>query len=273
MSYDQFKMLSLRSAGRDGAAHEAQAPDGTTVEMRILSGARADPGRWIVLRRQIRLAALLDHPAALHIRELGLDQEPPYLVVDSSAQNNLAKQYWRAPASLSEALALAGQLAEVLASAHHLGLAHGRLRPSEVFLSPESTIALDFTGTLTGTAASSADFAELDRACQAPEPQGSEALAPARDQFALGVIFFWLAHGEIFGPGPKPRPKEATTPESATSITSILETLALELVKPDPSDRPGSNWVMSPTSCQYESSVQPASGHPDCLGPRRLQTG
>ena len=271
MSYDQFKMLSLRSAGPDGVAHQALAPDGAPVEMRILSGARADPGRWLALGRRLRLAALLDHPAALPIRELGLDQDPPYLVVDRSTEETLANKYGnRLPASLPESVALGRQLAEALAAAHHLGLAHGRLCPSEVFFSSESTISLDFTGALTGTTASKTHYAEIDGACQAPEPPGADALEPARDQFALGVIFLWLAQGEIYRPGRKQPPGPGTTPQSATTVTPILETLAYELVRAEPSERPGSAGIAARLR-QHELSaaLSPDSpGRPTLADPR-----
>ena len=275
MSYDQFKMLSLRSAGPDGVAHQALAPDGAMVEVRILSGARVDPGRWFTLSRHIRLAALLENPGALPIREVGLDQEPPYLVVDRKSENTLAKQYWHSlPASLAESVSLGRQLAECLAAAHHLGLAHGRLCPSEVFFSSELTISLDFTGALTGTAASRTHYAEIDQACQAPEPQGSEALEPARDQFALGVIFFWLAQGKIYSPGSKRPPAPAMTPQRETAVAAILEALAYELVSAEPSERPGSAEIAARLRRYELSTSPPAQGSgSDTLADRRPAIG
>ncbi|HEV8062795.1 MAG TPA: protein kinase [Gemmataceae bacterium] len=271
MSFDQFTMLSLRSAGSDGVAHAALAPDSAPVEMRILSGARADPARWFTLCRHICLAALLDHPAALRIIEMDLSREPPYLVVESTTGKSLAERFWkRTPPSGPETISLARQLAEVLATAHHLGLAHGQLCPSKVLFLTESTIALDFSGTLTGTASSKADFADLDRACQAPESAQSEASAPARDQFALGVIFLWLVHGEIYRPGRMPPTNEVASRQSATAITSILETLAVELVRTDPTERPDSAEIATrlrqhellPEMPAGETGRKAASTHP-----------
>lgn len=259
MSFDDFKMLSLRSAGPDGAVHEALAPDGTSVEVRILSGARATPARWFTLGRQIRLAALVDQPAALRIREVGLNQDPPYLVVESHSGLTLAEKLQQGvPAPVAEATSLACQLAEVLASAHILGLAHGRLCPGEIFVSNEGTVTLDFSGVQMATAPAGGPFADLDRACRAPEPERFDALAPMRDLYALGVILFWFAQGEIFQPGMAARRDQAAGPESATAITSLLETLALELVSADPSERPAAAEVA--TRLRRSASIDRAGG-------------
>ncbi len=174
------------------------------------------------------------------------------------------------PPTNSEAISLARQLAEVLAAAHHLGLAHGQLCPSKVLFLAESTIALDFSGALTGTASSKAQCLELDRACQMPESAQLEALAPARDQFALGVIFLWLAHGEIYRPGRMPPGREPLAPESVTAITSILETLAFELVRTDPTERPDAAEIagrlreheLPPENPAAGTSRSAASTHP-----------
>ena len=238
MSLEQFKLLSLRSAGPDGAAHLALASDGTRVELRVLGGAHSDPRRWTFLSRRLRLAALLDHPGALRLRELGLNQDPPYLVIDQVPGKNLADKLGPRPElSQTDAVALLRPLAEVLAAAHHLGLAHGKLCPATIFLGDGPGTLVDFTGTRIGAA--STELPELNDTCRAPEIAPADVLDPAHDLYALGVICLWLASGEIYRPGHIPQGLKVSYQDSATAITSVLETLGRELVKPDPADRPG----------------------------------
>jgi serine/threonine protein kinase/class 3 adenylate cyclase len=267
MSQDQFKLLSLRSAGPDGAAHEALAPDGTRVELRVLDGARSDPIRWAVLGRRLRLAALLDHPGARRLRELGSSQDPPYLVMNSAQGTNLASKLGLRPAlAHSKASAIIRPLAEVLAAAHHLGLAHGNLCPGEILLDEAAGLTVDFTGTLTGTVP--IEFPELNAACQASGPVRGEAQDPTRDLYALGVICLWLATDEIYRPGQIRPEVKASSANSATAVTSLLETLGRDLVSPDPANRPGAAEVvvrlrklesLTSSTAEQRSPTSPAS--------------
>ena len=79
---DRYRLLVQIGAGPDGVAYRALAADGTTVEVRDLSGAKADAGRWQRLASRLRLATLLVHPAAIRVREMDLDQAPPTVALE-----------------------------------------------------------------------------------------------------------------------------------------------------------------------------------------------
>src|SRR5262245_48228848 len=78
MSLGDYRLLAQVGAGPDGIAYTAEpAGGGEAVEVRVLGGARADAARWERLAKRLRLAALLDHPVAVRLRALRLEDAPP----------------------------------------------------------------------------------------------------------------------------------------------------------------------------------------------------
>jgi serine/threonine protein kinase/class 3 adenylate cyclase len=175
-----YRLLTQLGAGKDGIAYQAEVPaGGAAVEVRVLGGARADPLRWPDLARRLRRAALLRHPGARRLLELRLRDDPPVVVLDVADSRPLEEALRdRLPLPADEAVGLTGELAEVLAAAHRLGLAHGGLRPAALRLTPAGRPLVDFTGT--------------EGAAGAVPPEPSPAADPADDVRALGVILLWL---------------------------------------------------------------------------------
>ncbi|HZY88438.1 MAG TPA: serine/threonine-protein kinase, partial [Gemmataceae bacterium] len=200
----QHRLLAQVGAGPDGVAYRGLAPDGATaVEVRVLGRAWEDAGRREALTRRLRRALLLRHPAAAEVRELGLEEAPPYLALEWVEGPDLEK--WlagRLPLPAGEALELTRALAEVLAEAHRLGLAHGALRPGSVRLAGGVGLKLDFTGTRVGGASDA--------------PEGPST--PEADAAALGALLGWLLTGRPaaeFAPG-------AELPEGLSGVAAEL---------------------------------------------------
>src|SRR5271155_947939 len=83
MSLDRYQLRAQLGAGPDGISYRAVADDGeTSVEVRDLSRAREVAGRWEWLAPRLRLAAQLEHPSAIRVRELGLVDDAPYAVLE-----------------------------------------------------------------------------------------------------------------------------------------------------------------------------------------------
>jgi serine/threonine protein kinase/class 3 adenylate cyclase len=176
------RLLAQVGAGPDGVAYRALAPDGSTpVEVRVLQAASANPERWEALTRRLRLAALLRHPAAIAVRSLHLEEKTPCAVVEWVEGEPLSRRAGDAPLPRDEALDLAQGLAEVLTAAHRLGLVHGALRPEAILVTGSPRLALDFTATDVGGAAS---------------PARADAADPAADSAGLGAVLHWALTGE-----------------------------------------------------------------------------
>jgi serine/threonine protein kinase/class 3 adenylate cyclase len=226
MDLGHYRLLAQRGAGPDGACYRAEERDGgAPVEVRVLAPARADAERWLRLARRLRLAALLDHPAATAVRELALEHDPPFLVVEASEGPTLAEDLaGRLPLPLAEAVGLTAALAAALAAAHRLGLLHGQLGPDRVWLAGPLQPKLDFTGLDTGT---ETDAADLDASCRAPEAGDGAA-----DVYALGALLFWLLAG-------RPAAGPAALPPGPDGVAGLVQ----QMLAADPADRPPARTV------------------------------
>jgi serine/threonine protein kinase/class 3 adenylate cyclase len=237
-----YRLLTQLGAGQDGIAYRAEAPaDGAAVEVRVLAGARADPLRWPDLVRRLRRAALLTHPGTRRVRELRLDDDPPAVVLEAEESRPLADALrGQLPLRAADAVALAGELADVLAAAHRLGLAHGGLQPARLRVTPAGRLQIDFTGTEGTSGAAESD----------PAPD------PATDVKAVGQLLFWLLTARDQGGEDV---EEPTMPGGLSG--SVSQVLRL-LMATDPAARPSAGEAAE----RLAAAVEPAPG----AGARRM---
>src|SRR5438132_3629983 len=146
MNVGRYRLLAQLEAAWDGVSYRAQDSEGSLALVRVLTGARADASRWELLTRRLRLALLLEHPSALQVRELALEHAPPFVALEWVGEKSLGDEFSsRVPLPATEVVALAHSMAEVLAAAHRLGLAHGRLCSGVIHVMPQQKLKIDFT--------------------------------------------------------------------------------------------------------------------------------
>ena len=94
-----------------------------------------------------------------------------------------------APLSCDEALVLGASASDALAHAHRLGVVHGDLSPSNVFIDAEGAAVLGDFGlaTLDGPAGP----AGFTPAFAAPERRRGGPPTPAADVYSLGAVLWW----------------------------------------------------------------------------------
>src|SRR5690348_14362408 len=126
-----YRLLAQVAAGTDGVTYRARAAsEEKLVEVRVLGGARTNSARWAELSARLRRARLLRGAGFRTLRDVCLDHDPPYLVLDWVEGDRLAaKLAGRRSLPAAEVVALAAALAGALAEAHRLGIVHGRLGP------------------------------------------------------------------------------------------------------------------------------------------------
>lgn len=212
MTAGSYRLLSQVGAGADGVSFRASGEAGW-VEVRSLQGARDDPPRWAELSRRLRLAALLEHPAALRVVGMGLEETPPFAALEWTDGDLASRLSEGGPLSGPEALAMGRDLAGALAEAHRLGLVHGRLSASQVRSAGGGAWKLDFSG----IAARPSPLAESD----APGPSVANF---AGDVQGLGTLLRWATDG---------RPE----------VSDGLGLLVVEMLAEDPEARPGAAEV------------------------------
>jgi serine/threonine protein kinase/class 3 adenylate cyclase len=269
MSLDRYRLLAQLGAGTDGISYRAavadaadgQSLDGTVVELRDVSRASEDAGRWGQLVPRVRLAARLKHPSVVRVLDPGLDRDPPDVALEWVSTATLAEAAspsGRLPRGA--ALELAGSLAAALEEAHRLGLAHGRLGPGQVFL-VDGRPKLDFTGIDAGLPVGSASSRALDADCRDPQALagGGPAAERAADLYSLGMLLVWLLTG---GTGREDRELCMAGLDSGP----ILGPLIRDLLADEPADRPMAREVRE----RLDDSAPSVASAPTSVGPRSM---
>jgi len=89
------------------------------------------------LRREALAAAALDHPFICKIFEIGEDQGTLFIVMEYIRGETLNARLRAGPLPRSDALRIAGEVAEALEAAHAKPLVHRDLKPANVMLTSQ----------------------------------------------------------------------------------------------------------------------------------------
>ena len=119
---------------------------GRDVALKILPPAfTADADRVARFEREARLLASLNHPHIGAIYGFEDAGNVPALVLELVEGDTLDDRVRRGPLPLSEALAIAQQIADALDAAHGSGIIHRDLKPSNIKITPDGVVkVLDF---------------------------------------------------------------------------------------------------------------------------------
>ncbi|MGH7731229.1 MAG: protein kinase domain-containing protein, partial [Candidatus Eiseniibacteriota bacterium] len=150
------------------------------------------------LLREAEAASHIDHPSVVSIYEVGLFEARPFLVMRWVEGETLAERFRRGPLTASEVRVLVRQLADALAEVHAMGIVHRDLKASNIVLSPQGPMILDFG------IASLGDLPRLTRTglvlgtpvAMSPEQWEDAPLDHRIDLWALGVLMYEALTGE-----------------------------------------------------------------------------
>jgi serine/threonine-protein kinase len=206
-----------RELGRGGMATVYLARDvkhDRPVALKVMHpdlGLGAGAERFL---REIHTTARLDHPHILPVHDSGEAQGLLWYTMPYVDGESLRQRLERAgPLPVSEALQIAGEVADALACAHHRGVVHRDIKPENILLAGGHARVADFGiasaleaaagggERLTGTGVSVGTPAYMS-----PEQAGGARVLDGRsDVYSLGCVLYELLTGEAAFTGPTPQ--------------------------------------------------------------------
>ena len=187
----RYRLLAL--LGRGGSAEVWRAEDealGREVAVKIVmvptddSAARAG--------EEARLLARLSHPGLVPVYDAGTDERSrPWVVMELVEGETLAGTISRGPMPSHQVAVVGRSVAEALGYVHAQGLIHRDVKPANVLVGADDRVRLTDFGiarlvdaakvTATGMTVGTASYL-------APEQVLGEAVGPAADVYALGLV-------------------------------------------------------------------------------------
>ena len=204
------------------------------VALKILPEVFArDPDRLARFEREARTLAALNHPHIAQIYGLEESDGVRALVLELVDGPTLSDRVAQGPTSVTEALAIACQIADALEAAHEQGIIHRDLKPANIKIRSDGTVkVLDFglaraldplvAANPSATASPTLTSPGLRTgvgvivgtpAYMSPEQARGQAIDKRTDIWAFGCVLYELVTGRVVFPG-------AT---SSDTIAAVLE--------------------------------------------------
>src|SRR3954452_10652066 len=173
---------------------------------------------------EMRTLAQLDHPSLVTVYDAGDANGQPYLVMQLVEGDTLADELRRGPIGLDRAATYGAALADALAYVHAQGFVHRDVKPANVLIAADGRVHLADFGI-----ARLVDSAHVTRtgdvlgtpAFFAPEQVSGDAVGPAADVYALGIVLIECLTGR--------RPFEGTAVEVAMARLARSPDIPAEL--------------------------------------------
>jgi tRNA A-37 threonylcarbamoyl transferase component Bud32 len=272
-----YRVLRVLGAGGMGFVFEAEDPQ---LKRRIaLKVMRPELAANEVARqrflREAQAQAALEHDHIIPIYQVNTEGRVAFLAMPLLRGETLHARLVRDKVlPTTEALRIAREIAEGLATAHEAGLIHRDIKPANIWLETERSRVkiLDF-----GLARADADDAHLTRtgtitgtpAYMAPEQAAGEKVDHRCDLFSLGSVLYQMGTGQLPFPGSNPmtvlralavempKPMRDLNP----AVPPALANLTLRLLAKKPQDRPQTAGEVVVALAAIEKEPAPKPSH------------
>nr|WP_307626896.1 serine/threonine-protein kinase [Streptomyces turgidiscabies] len=201
------------------------------------------------LHREARAAARVDHPSAVSVHDVVVEDGLPWIVMELVRGESLHEMLQRGPLKPAESARIGLAVVGALRAAHSVGIVHRDVKPANVLLGAYGRVVLTDFGiahimgeeslTMSGEFVGSLEFI-------APERMSGRGAGPSSDLWSLGVLLYAAVEGWS--------PFRRTTLES--TLAAILSAdpvqpqqagplgpLLVRLLMKDPAERPDADEV------------------------------
>ncbi|MFE0249649.1 protein kinase [Streptomyces sp. NPDC059010] len=150
------------------------------------------------LHREARAAARVDHPAAVSIHDVVVEDGVPWIVMELVRGESLHEVLQRGPLPPAESARIGLAVLHALRAAHDVGIVHRDVKPANVLLGRHDRVVLTDFGiahiqgeeslTVSGEFIGSLEFI-------APERMSGRGAGPSSDLWSLGVLLYAAVEG------------------------------------------------------------------------------
>jgi serine/threonine-protein kinase len=243
-----FTLMDALGTGSMGTVYKARSKnDNCWYAVKVLP--RRSMWNVRIARRKVRAFEQIHHPGVVPFVDVGTAGGMHYLawpMVEGTCLDKIVEQEGKLPAE--RAVLLAMQTAEALEQAHHHGLFHGLIKPSNLMLGPDGQVKiLDFgigcllaetEGESLVDTMSTANSVNSGLDCASPEsimdPTNLNAIG---DQYSLGCVLYFLLTGRFPFPDgtavekmmshqhKQPTPIKDLAPNTPDELITVVERL------------------------------------------------
>jgi serine/threonine-protein kinase len=218
LHHGRFTLLAPLGRGGTATTWEARdARDGTVVAIKLVP---ADAGGLAIVEREAEVAVRVRHPGAVRVFLTFEDSGLAGIVMERCTGSAADRVLQDGPLPPQDAAAMVESVLDVLSTAHAAGVVHRDVKPANILLRPDGSVALAdwgiararFGGMATHTSAP-AVLGTLPY--MAPElRQDPRAASPASELYAVGVTLAWLLTGAP--------PADPFVPEGESSLRAAI---------------------------------------------------
>lgn len=240
----RYEIIGEIGHGGMGVVYRAyEAALDRTIAIKIIAPDLADqPSFTARLRREAISAARLRHPNIALLYEFGQADGVAFLAMEYVPGPALRELLAAGPLAIERALHILGQIGAALDYAHHRGIVHRDVKPSNILIgSGDHAVLIDFgLAEIAEGSLYTADGALLGTPhYMAPEQAAGRATDARSDQYALAAVAYEMligqppfygrnasavVHAHIYDPPPPPTEHRPTLPAAVDAV--LLRALA-----------------------------------------------
>ncbi|HZR10589.1 MAG TPA: protein kinase [Myxococcales bacterium] len=197
-----YAVEKVLAQGPHGRVYRARSPSGSVVALKELQFANVPGAQQIdAFEREAAMLKTLHHPRIPHYVDSFKDGEGVqlrlYLAAEFIEGESLSARISRAPFSAAELRDLAGQVLQVLAYLHALGVLHRDIKPDNLIVRPGGEVVLvDFGSARQLTSDSTYGSTLVGTFGYMPTEQLGGTVDASSDLYALGATLLHAASGK-----------------------------------------------------------------------------